>query len=212
MKKVKELLEERDYLINNKSLFDFIFINKKTLITFLITGVVSLTVFINNHLIESVFRYNFYQELATAITLGVSIASYIFLFSFVFSNDFRICKNFQRYIESVFPEDGALLFKKYFSSEIKLNSVKYKIDDRISEINSTLATERALREWHSLLLSEPEKYEKTLDLFVYKMKEYNASKNAKSLTLNQANKELYLAGFNALPNKDETLSLKINEH
>lgn len=212
MQKVSELLEERDYLINNKSLFDFIFINKKTLLILLMTGIVSLIVFINNHWIESMFRYNFYQELASAVTLGVSVASYILLVSFVFSNDFRICKNFQSYVENVFSADGLLFFKKCFPNEMKLNSVKYKIEDRISEINSALATENVLREWHSLLLNAPEKYESTLDLFVYKMKEYNTSKNVKSLTLDQANKELYLAGFDALPNKDETLSLKINEH
>lgn len=212
MEKVTELLEERDYLINNKSLFYFIFINKKTLITLLITGVVSLIVFINNHWIDSIFRYYLYQELTTALMLVISVVSCVLPAFFVFSNDFKIYKNFQSYVESVFSKDRALLFKKYFPSEIKLNSVKYRIDDRISEINSTLATERALRDWHSLLLNEPEKYEKTLNLFVYKMKEYNATKNVKSLTLDQANKELYLAGFNALPNKDEALSLKINEH
>ena len=90
--------------------------------------------------------------------------------------------------------------------------MKYKMSLKISEIDSVLTTESCLRVWHALLLNGSKKHENTLDLFVQKMKEYNACKNVKNSTLNEANKELGVAGFKLFPQKEEILDLKINEH
>lgn len=212
MGSVSDLLKGRDFIKNNVSLFDYVFVNKKVIYGLLAMNVISLVLFLNSEFIESNIRYYLHQELAMFVSFGLFTITSILMGSFIFSKDFKVVSGFDSYVKEVFSESECALFRKYFPNESDLNAMKYKTGPKICEIDSVLTTESCLREWHALLLNDSREHENTLDLFVQKMKEYNACKNVKNSKLTEANRELGVAGFTLFPQKEEILDLKINEH
>ena len=212
MDKVSDLLECRAFIEEKISFFDYIFINKKVIYSLLAINVVSLILLLNSDFVESNIRYYLHQELTMFVLSGLFFMTSVLMGCFMLSGDFKIFSSFENYIQDVFSESELALFKKIFSNESNLNAMKYKMSPKISEIDSVLTTESCLREWHALLLNGSREHENTLDLFVQKMKEYNACKNVKNSKLTEANRELGVAGFKLFPQKEEILDLKINEH